>query len=291
MTAPRYSQGGPPRQAGRGGRAPAFRMPSVKGFLLFALPAPLLLSAIIALGSGSLSTVLADGSAFALFMFGALLTRRELIAVNTRPERRYGSRPRLSRRRLGAGLITVATGMTAFLGAGHGLAISIAFAAVALLAFHLLYGLDDGLSAPVPFAGASGGEAVTDALAEAEQRILNIEQAAGRIGNRELRTRLERIGVQGRTILGMIERRPTDLRRARKFLTVYLEGAEQVTNGYADTHQLADSHELEQNFRTVLVTIEDVFAEQQQKLLDTDVMDLDVQIEVLTKQLKHEGIL
>ena len=129
------------------------------------------------------------------------------------------------------------------------------------------------------------------ALAEAEQRILSIERSARAIGNPELRERLGRIGAQGREILGQIERRPRDLRRARKFLTVYLEGAQQVTQGMPRPTELADSRELEQNFRTVLVTIEEVFAEQQKRLLETDVMDLDVQIEVLTKQLKREGIL
>jgi 5-bromo-4-chloroindolyl phosphate hydrolysis protein len=131
---------------------------------------------------------------------------------------------------------------------------------------------------------------VTEALAEAEERLLNIEQAAGRIGNPELRRRLGRIADQGREILGRIEQRPRDLRRARKFLTVYLEGAERVTRGYAATHRAADYAELEQSFRNVLITIEDVFAEQQKRLLETDLMDLDVQIEVLEKQLKREGI-
>ncbi len=36
---------------------------------------------------------------------------------------------------------------------------------------------------------------------------------------------------------------------------------------------------------------EEVFGEQQKRLLETDLMDLDVQIEVLTKQLKREGII
>jgi hypothetical protein len=40
----------------------------------------------------------------------------------------------------------------------------------------------------------------------------------------------------------------------------------------------------------VLMTIEDVFQEQHQKLLEHDLMDLDVQIEVLATQLKREGV-
>lgn len=88
----------------------------------------------------------------------------------------------------------------------------------------------------------------------------------------------------------MLEQDPRDLRRARKFLNVYLDGARQVTQGYAKTHGRMTTPELEDSFRRVLTTIEEVFAEQQQKLLEADVTDLDVQIEVLTTQLKREGV-
>ena len=260
--------------------------------LLFVLPVPLLLASIIALGSGRFLAMLADGSAFALYMLGAVLTRRALRGASSAPSSRFEPRPWLTPRNLGGGLVAIATGVAAFFGVGHGAAISAAFGGVALLAFHLLYGLDPIL-APRPFGPIRGArrDNLSSTLAEAERRILNIEHAAREIGNRELRERLGRIGVRARDILGIIERRPQDLRRARKFLTVYLEGAEQVTRGYARTHRLAESRELEQNFRSVLVSIEDVFAEQQQKLLESDVLDLDVQIEVLNKQLKREGIL
>jgi hypothetical protein len=63
-----------------------------------------------------------------------------------------------------------------------------------------------------------------------------------------------------------------------------------VTEGYVRTHQQAQSQQLEANFRNVLTTIEDVFKEQQQKLLDNDVLDLDIKIEVLSEQLKREGV-
>ena len=47
---------------------------------------------------------------------------------------------------------------------------------------------------------------------------------------------------------------------------------------------------METNFRKVLVTIEEVFEQQRKRLLENDVMDLDVQIEVLATQLRNEGI-
>lgn len=259
--------------------------------LLFLLPIPLLLAAIIALGAGNLGAVLAEGGAFALYMLGAVLTRRGILATRQERELRYARRSYVSPKNLGAAYIMAATGIAAYFAVGHEFFASIAFGAVALLAFHLVYGLEPLSPRRIPLGDDSEDDRVAKALAEAERRILSIEKAAHAIGNSELRERLGRIGARGREILGQIERRPRDLRRARKFLTVYLEGAQQVTQGYAETHRLADSRELEQNFRTVLVTIEEVFAEQQKRLLETDVMDLDVQIEVLTKQLKREGIL
>ncbi|HAO32370.1 MAG TPA: hypothetical protein DCQ84_05350, partial [Candidatus Competibacteraceae bacterium] len=101
---------------------------------------------------------------------------------------------------------------------------------------------------------------------------------------------LRRIVGQARQILTMLEEDPRDLRRARKFLNVYLDGAKQVTEGYAKTHGRLNTPELENNFRQVLATIEEVFGEQRQKLLEADLTDLDVQIEVLTTQLKREGV-
>jgi hypothetical protein len=268
-----------------------FQLPSARGFWLFLFPLPLLFSSILALGSGRFAALLANGAAFALFVLGALLTRRGILGDRDQPVLRYGRRSPLSLKNLGAGLVSVATLIAAHFAAGHGLANSIAFAGVALLAFHLLYGLDPLRAPRIRLGGDSEDERVRKALEDAEQRILGIEHSARAIGNPELRRRLGHIAGQGREILGMIERRPRDLRRARKFLTVYLEGAQQVSAGYARTHRLADSRELEQNFRNVLVTIEQVFDEQQERLLKTDVLDLDVQIEVLTKQLKNEGIL
>ena len=81
------------------------------------------------------------------------------------------------------------------------------------------------------------------------------------------------------------------MRRARKFLKVYLTGAKNVTNQYANTHQHQDNQVLEENFRNVLTSIENVIEEQHGKLLENDVLDLDIKIEVLEAQLKHEGII
>ena len=138
---------------------------------------------------------------------------------------------------------------------------------------------------------ASRDHEVAQALQEARIRIDNIDRATSGISNPEFRRRIRRITRQAVDILTTIADDPATLRRARRFLKVYLEGAEKVTENYARVHQDLPGGELEDNFRTLLVTIEDSFAEQQRKLMEKDVLDLDIQIEVLTTQLKNEGVI
>ena len=131
---------------------------------------------------------------------------------------------------------------------------------------------------------------VTEALEEARVKIATIDAASRDIHNPELKRRIHRINANAMDILTTIADDPATLKRARRFLNVYLSGVQQVTEGYAEVHQKQDNQKLEQNFRNVLVTIEDSFALQQKKMREKEVLDLDVQIEVLNTQLKNEGV-
>ncbi|MCF7983033.1 MAG: 5-bromo-4-chloroindolyl phosphate hydrolysis family protein [Thiohalocapsa sp.] len=258
--------------------------------LLWVLSSPLLLSAVTALAAGRLQGFVGDAAAWGLVAGGALLTARGFADAEAGRERRFSRTLRLPLKNIGAAFVGAGTAVAALLGIGHTPAVSLAFGAVAVLGFHFAYGLEPLVIGRRLEAPDKESRAVADALADAERRLLNIDRAAAAIGNPELRQRLARIADQGRGMLDQIAARPSDLRRARRFLTVFLEGAEQVTDGYVRTHRYADSDELEQNFRNVLVTIEDQFARQRERLRQADVLDLDVQIEVLKKQLEQEGI-
>ena len=162
--------------------------------------------------------------------------------------------------------------------------------AAVLLGCYLYYDFDDPVHRPDIAATGITTEELVALLDEAEGRIQRIEADAARINNTEFRDRLRRIAAEAREILATIERDPVDARRARKFLKVYLDGAQQVTEGYARTHRGENTPALEDNFRRVLGTIETVIAEQQAKLAENNAADLDVKIEVLQLQLEREGV-
>ena len=272
-------------------RLPSGHFPSPKGLLMFLLPLPALIAAIVSLARGDLSGLLGNTVGYGLFLAGALLLRRGLLAEMDYDRRRVAKTP-WPLKTLGVGIIALATGVTAWLGARYAPIMAGAFGLAALLGCYLNYGFDP--RAAKRFTDSDGVDTtdrVLEALAQAESAIASIEQATRDIRNAELNGRLRRITELARQILKLLEEDPRDLRRARKFLNVYLDGAKQVVEGYARTHPRVSAPELEDNFRRVLSTIEEVFQEQRQKLLETDVTDLDVRIEVLTTQLKREGVI
>lgn len=197
-------------------------------------------------------------------------------------------------RLFGAGAAGLAAFFASFGPSHDSLAMALLFGVLTGIACAYTYGLDPradraAIQAAAKRAGVKG-RSVVEALEEAYRKVHGIEEAAANLRSRELRGRLERITVQARTILGQLERDPKDLSRARRFLVTYLEGTQDVVGKYAlAQHDLADTP-LGDNFRQVLGTIEQVFAEQEAVLRRDDRLDLEVKIEVLETQMKREGI-
>lgn len=267
------------------------QLPSAKGMLMFILPLPLLMATISALARGELLLFIGNALGYTLLVCGALLLRHGLLAETEYQRRRMAKWP-LPLKTVGSVCIALGIGIAAWIGARHPLLMGIAFGLLALLGCYLTYGFDPRTAKRIlDNEGIDVTDQVLQALHQAEQSIAAIEQASRDIRNLELKTRLRRIAQLANEILKLLEEQPRDLRRARKFLHVYLDGAQKVTEGYAKTHARVGSTDLDDNFRRVLITIEEVFQEQQQKLLEADVSDLDIQIEVLTTQLKREGVI
>ena len=264
---------------------------SPRGMLLYFLPLALIPATIIALVKGNLLGIIVNASGFALYVFAALCLRKGLQAETALAQKPISRAPKWPLKMLAAIITALATGIIAWLGARQTAPVALMFAGGAFLGMYLSYGFDHRQEKKIADAQGYSGDEILRMLEESSQVIRSIEQANKKIRNTELNRRIENICAIADRILSEIESDPRDIRRARKFLNVYLDGARQVTEGYAQTHLQTQSGQLEQNFRNVLETIESVFQEQHQKLLEDDVFDLDVKIEVLTTQLKREGIL
>lgn len=270
----------------------ANRIPKTRALMLFLLPVPLLLGCLIALFRENKSTVaLGCGAAFALAMMAATLMRKGVDIEGEARRRKIVRRSStVPYKMLASAILGVGIFIGAKFGSGETLIASVLLGAVATIGSVLVYGRDPSRTAPdMPAIGVTTEE-VLEILNEADGKILAIEAARDRIHNVEMKDRLRNIVTGVREVMGIVEEDPRDLRRARKFLRVYLDGAQRVTEGYADTHKYGDNGQLDDNFRNVLTTIETVIGEQKQKLRENNLTELDVQIEVLQLQLEKEGV-
>lgn len=262
-----------------------------RGLLLYFLPLPLLLAALLRLSGGHWPQAVMLGAAFALCILAANLLRRGLRIESRALQRKLVRRAStVPYKMLGAGVLGAGVALAAWAGARESLVTSALYGAFTVLGYYLRYGFDPARNAPEIAAVGVTAEEVLDVLEEAEGRIDDIEASARQLKQPELRQRLRRIVAGVRELLDIVEENPADLRRARKFLKVYLDGAQQVVAGYARTHRLGDDAQLDDNFRRVLDTIETVIDEQRSKLLEHNLDDLDVKIEVLQMQLEKEGV-
>lgn len=258
--------------------------------VLWLLPLPVLVAAIVALARGLLTPMLGNAAGYGLYLAGAWLLWRGLSLEAAGARRSLGRTP-WPLKTLGGIAIGLGTGITAWLGVGHHPGIAAAFGLLAWLGCWLFHGGDaPRLRRRRGAVGRDTRERVIMALAQAEQAIDAIEQSSRQIAQTELRDRLQRITRLARDILTLLEEHPRELHRARRFLNVYLDGVQRVVDGYAKTHQRTALAHLDERLRRVLEQIEAVFREQREKLVRMDVMDLDVEIEVLMSQLKREGL-
>ncbi len=264
-----------------------------RGWLLYLLSLPLLPATVIALFSDHTIKALALALGFGLCMCAATLIRKGIRLEQEGKQRRFKRRAStVPYRLIGAVILSVAMFIISYWGisGSNGLIESVLFALATMLGCYLYYEFDPARKDPEIAAVGITTEELVELLDEAEERIASIERSGKELKNVEFKDRLRRIVREARAILDTIEEDPTDARRARKFLKVYLDGARQVTEGYAKTHRHDTNPELEDNFRRVLTTIETVIADQQEKLRENNVSDLDVNIEVLQMQLEKEGV-
>lgn len=262
----------------------------LKAAALFVLPLPLVIAFVVALFTGEFVRFAAISGALASFYLAGFFTWNALAAQARYYLGELLDPPVVPLKLISAALTAVGAVLAASAG-GYGMVGMFVFAALAVAGYLCFYGRDPQRRSFNVAAGSGVDvDAVTAQLKQAYGRLQGIDAAARSIAVPEFTERLRRITGIGKNILAEIERDPRDATRARKFLNLYLDSAERVTTEYARTHRQLRNRPLEDNFRNLLIDMEDTFDKQHQKLLENDLLSLDVDIEVLNTRMKREGL-
>lgn len=260
-------------------------------WLLYIYALPYLFSTIFKLINGELVHLVLVSSVLVAILIAAVWMSTGLKNKSYYISRKYPNNTPFPLMFLASLVLGGATLIGSWLVVGYNLMAGIGFGLSAMIGSWLWYGLDPVKSKHINFSDINDSEKALEILQESESLILSIDKSSELIKNSEMTQRLNKITILARDVLNILYDNPKKIRNARRFLNTYLTGAESVVERYSVTHEKNNTNnKLEQNFREVLTNIEQVFSDQHEKLISSDVFDLDVDIEVLNTLLKKQGI-
>lgn len=220
---------------------------------------------------------------------GAYMLREGLRATVAFEERRVARKPALPRKILAALLVGIGASLAALKGEPN--ILTALLYGVATCGLHLAaFGLDPLKDKCTEGIDDFQQNRVARAVEEAEFSLDAMTDAAMRARDRIVEERVEQFQAVARELFRTVEEDPRDLTAARKYLTVYLQGAKDATVKFADIYSRSGDAAAKADYLSLLTDLEDNFAARTRKLLLEDRSDLTVEIDVLRDRLQREGV-
>lgn len=286
----KYSPGGAPKgdtpEAPARPRVPARRSKiGARVNLLFFLPLPM---AITAFGKDPTGLALSL-VAFGMMIAAAWLLREGLKAEEAYESRKVARRPAFPRKIFASVLTGLGLGLAGYAN-GVGIPAVALFAILGSILHSLAFGLD-----PLSDKGAEGidmfqTDRVARAVEQAEEHLSAMTDAIRRVEDRGLEREVEAFQATARDMFRRVEEDPRDLTAARKYLSVYLQGARDATIKFADLYSRRPDAQARSDYTALLHDLSANFTAQTDAMLLDDRSDLDVEIEVLQDRLAREGV-
>lgn len=233
-----------------------------------------------------------DLGAFGVLMLAAWLTREGELAHEAYDARSVARRPAFPRKGFAAVLtgVGVAAGASAgATGSGAGL-VGVAVLGLVAAALHVAaFGPDPMRDKGMEGIDRSQTDRVARAVEDAERHIAAMRDAVLRAGDRDLVARVDRFATTARGMFRSVESDPRDLTAARKYLSVYLEGARDATVRFADIYSRNRDPQARADYAALLDDLDTRFAQRTEALLSNDRTSLDVEIEVLRERLAQDA--
>ena len=247
---------------------------------------PAIVVAATSIGKGAIALSLGLASAAALTL-GAWLMRDGLRAHAAFDARRVARRPAIPRKLFSALALGIGVALAAFRNDGQILA-SVIYGACTTVLTIAAFGLD-----PMHDKGMEGidthqQDRVARAIESAEMHLNAMQDAIKRVRIRSIETRVEQFAITARDLFRTVEEDPRDLTSARKYLSVYLQGARDATIAFADLYGRTGDDQAKADYLALLDDLEGNFAARTQKLLADDRTDLTIEIDVLRDRLARE---
>ncbi len=137
------------------------------------------------------------------------------------------------------------------------------------------------------------GETMSRQLEEAQNDFRCIEQAMQQIKEPEVKRETQRLKQTAKNILAYLEKHPEKIRSARQFIDYYQETATSLLQKYIELQETElgteDVMRLKKNTLKAIGTLNTAFEKQFQKLMYSEMLDMEAEIRLLEQTVKMEN--
>lgn len=222
---------------------------------------------------------------------GAWLLREGVQAQAAFDARKVARRPAVPRKMFAAVCAGVGTALAIATHLNTLDVVSPALYGLCVGALHLAaFGIDPMKSKGMEGVDTFQQDRVARVVDEAEKHLRAMSDAIKRAGDRRATGRLSEFQDTARALIRTVEEDPRDLTAARKYLSVYLQGARDATIKFADIYSRTQDAQARADYFALLDDLDQNFAARNQKSLLDDRSDLTVEIDVLRERLSREGV-
>jgi 5-bromo-4-chloroindolyl phosphate hydrolysis protein len=131
-------------------------------------------------------------------------------------------------------------------------------------------------------------------LREGQKKLKRLKTLSRKIPDYQIRNKVKEVHSVVIDIYENFKTDPRDIKKARTFLNYHLDAANTIITKYVQLKkrrtEIPELEETLKNAENLMDTIKQSFDQLLKKLMENDVMDLDVEIEVLKKTLDAEGL-
>jgi len=262
-------------------------IPTLTGALLPLFSLDYLASAFFALGQGKSFYFLTSLLLFSMLIASFLLLRYGKALELIYNKSKYATSPKYPYKTFGAILLASATTISAYLG-DYSFIPSLMLGISVLVGWYMYYGFDPRVDKIDGYDSDKSAQRIMKLLIQATKDISSIKEYAQTINSSTIAPLMQEMAEEFERIVKHIEDEPDDYDRARKYLVSYLGELKSMSETFAKLDSREKTKEIEDSFKETLESSIDKLKKQYEKLMDDDILDLDIKLSVMKKRFKNE---
>jgi len=257
-----------------------------RGWLFYLFLLPLFFAVIFSLFALNVKALLLNIIAFVLMYATFVIARKGFAQEEEYNEAKLAKAPKTPFKLIAAFMLMVSVFYASYVAGNYALFKALFLSVTSFVGFFLYYGFDPKKDKLKEF-GDISSELVLKTLGETREKIDQIKSEAHKIEDGLLYRKVNNAIEKSNTILDALVDDPRDIRTARKFLVVYLDGVNDVISSYNAVEEEHISQETRDRLLSLMDDVEKRFEKEYERLKANNLFDLDVNIDTLKEQIKY----